>query len=270
MSDTSFDLDAYLARIGTPGPRGAGGAALVRVAPEAHATAIPFENLDILLGRPIRLDLASLQAKLVLGRRGGYCFEQNTLFRAALEALGFAVTPLAARVRVGAPPDAVRPRTHMLLGVDLPEGRFLVDVGFGGGGPVRPLPLVAGRETAVGMSRFRLRREGPAWVLEGDQGDGWQDLYAFTEEPQEPVDFEVANWFTSTSPTSIFTTCLVVHRQGLDARATLRDRELTLRDAGGVRTETIRDPEQLLGALRGRFGLSFPAGTRFSAPRFPA
>ncbi len=119
------------------------------------------------------------------------------------------------------------------------------------------------------MSRFRLCREGPLWVLEGDEGDGWQDLYAFTEEPQQPVDFEVANWFTSTWPRSPFTTSLVAHRQGREARSTLRDRELTLRDASGVRTETIRDPEHLLAVLRERFGLSFPARTRFSAPLFP-
>jgi len=268
MSDTSLDLDAYLGRIGYSGPREARPAALSALT-EAHASTIPFENLDILLGRPILLDLASLQGKLVAGRRGGYCFEQNSLFRAALLALGFRVTPLAARVRSGAPAGAVRPRTHMLLAVELPGDRFLADVGFGGGGPIRPLRLVEGSETVVGMSRFRLRREGPAWVLEGDQGDGWQDLYAFTEEPQEPVDFEVANWFTSTWPTSPFVTSLVAHRQGLDERATLRDRELTLSDADGVRTETIRDPEHLLEVLRGRFGLAFPSGTRFAAPAFP-
>jgi len=264
----TIDLDAYLTRVGYAGRREASLDVLAAVS-EAHASAIPFENLDLLLGKPILLDLASLEAKLVSGRRGGYCFEQNTLFAAALAPLGFPVTPLAARVRSGAPPGTVRPRTHMLLAVDLPQGRFLADVGFGGGGPIRPLPLAAGRETKVGMSRFRLRRDGAAWVLEGDQGDGWQDLYAFTEEPQEPVDFEVANWFTSTWPKSAFTTSLVVQRQGLDARATLRDRELALRDARGVRTETIRDPEHLLDVLSERFGLSFPAGTRFSAPTFP-
>ncbi len=268
MTDETIDLDAYFARIGYLGPREAGPAVLSALT-EAHASTIPFENLDILLEKPILLDLASLQAKLVSGRRGGYCFEQNTLFGAVLTALGFAVTPLAARVRSGAPPGVVRPRTHMLLVIDLAEGRFLADVGFGGGGPIRPLPLAAGHEVRVGMSRFRQRLEGTSWVLESDEGDGWQDLYAFTEEPQQPVDFEVANWFTSTWPKSPFTTSLVVQRQGLATRMTLRDRELTLGDAGGVRTETIRDPEHLLEVLRDRFGLSFPSGTRFSAPLFP-
>ena len=121
MSD-GFGLDAYLTRVGgtrtlAPGLEG------LAVLHRAHCAAIPFENLDILLGRSIALDLLSLQAKLVRDRRGGYCFEQNTLFKAALEALGYRVTALAARVRVGT--TEVRPRTHMLLRVDLPEGTFV-------------------------------------------------------------------------------------------------------------------------------------------------
>src|SRR5438552_5613549 len=134
MSDltaTGFALDAYLARIGYTGPREPTPAVLEAVH-LAHATHIPFENLDIQLGRPILLDLASLQAKLVHGRRGGYCFEQNTLFAAALEQLGFRVTRLAARVRIGA--TRLSPRTHMTLKVDVDEGSWLADVGFGGAG----------------------------------------------------------------------------------------------------------------------------------------
>src|SRR6185295_14851436 len=105
-----FDLDGYLARIGYDGPRRASHETLTALH-EAHEAAIPFENLDILLGHPISIELAALQLKLVGGRRGGYCFEQNTLFRAVLEALGFRVTSLAARVRGG---GVLRPRTHML------------------------------------------------------------------------------------------------------------------------------------------------------------
>ena len=114
-ADPALDLPAYLRRIGY-----AGGLAPTRTTLDAlqlaHATSIPFENLDILLGVPIRLDLASVQAKLVAGRRGGYCFEQNALFAAVLEHVGFAVTRLAARVRLGH--GIVRPRTHMTLRVD--------------------------------------------------------------------------------------------------------------------------------------------------------
>jgi arylamine N-acetyltransferase len=112
-----------------------------------HVQAIPFENLDILLGRPILIDLDSVQAKLVAERRGGYCFEQNTLFAAVLRELGFAVTTLAGRVRLGAPEAVPTPRTHMVLRVEFPDdgGPWLADVGFGFS-PTGPLRLVAGLE----------------------------------------------------------------------------------------------------------------------------
>ena len=108
----AFDLDAYLARIGYAGPR-TPTLATLRAIHALQPAAIPFESLDPFLRRPVPLDLASLQAKLVGQRRGGYCFELNGLFAAALKALGFSVTPLSGRVRWMAPPD--RPesaRTH--------------------------------------------------------------------------------------------------------------------------------------------------------------
>src|SRR4051812_46933180 len=103
----SLDLEAYAARLDYHGDFSASVETL-RALHFAHATHIPFENLDILLGRPIRLDLDSLIAKLIDGRRGGYCFEHNALFAAVLEAAGFRVRRLAARVRAGA--SGVRPR----------------------------------------------------------------------------------------------------------------------------------------------------------------
>ena len=111
-----FNLDAYLARINYHDRRCANIGVLTDLH-EAHAAMIPFENLDVVLGRPVRLDLPSLEAKLVAGRRGGYCFEQNSLFAAALETMGFKVQRLAARVRYGS--TRVGPRTHMVLRVDL-------------------------------------------------------------------------------------------------------------------------------------------------------
>ncbi|HET8715978.1 MAG TPA: arylamine N-acetyltransferase, partial [Holophagaceae bacterium] len=133
-----LDLEAYLARIGYAGGLSPDLPTLTALH-EAHALAVPFENLAIQMGEGVRIDLASLQDKLVRRRRGGYCFEQNGLFLAVLRALGFAVDPFEARVRFGT--DAVLPRTHMLLRVRLPEGDFLADVGFGGQGVRRPVPL---------------------------------------------------------------------------------------------------------------------------------
>ncbi len=172
MGPDELDLDAYLGRTGARAPLAPSAEALADLQ-QAHVGAVPFENLDILLGRPIALDLESLQAKLVTARRGGYCFEQNTLFQAALETMGFEVTALAARVRVGA--TGIRARTHMLLRVDLPEGPFVADVGFGADGPVRSLPLrgrtestgsgprdtASGGRAISGCSRGTLEGSGP-------------------------------------------------------------------------------------------------------------
>jgi N-hydroxyarylamine O-acetyltransferase len=261
----AFDLDAYLSRIGGARPLAPSAEAL-RDLQQAHLAAIPFENLDILLGRPIRLDRASLHAKLVVGRRGGYCFEQNSLFQAALEAMGFAVTPLAARVRSDA--AEIRPRTHMLLRVDLPEGPFLADVGFGGDGPLHPLPLAPGSESWIGSTGHRIGREPDAWVLRGNVTGQWTDLYAFTLERQHSVDYEMANHFTSTWPQSPFVGNLTAQRSWPERRVILRNRELTVREGRMVATEQVRDPAHLLEVLDQRFGLSFPAGTRFSRPLF--
>jgi N-hydroxyarylamine O-acetyltransferase len=261
----TLDLDAYLERIGYRGPveptRG-----VLDELHLGHVTRIPFENLDILLGRPIALDLPALEAKLVRDRRGGYCFEQNTLFKSALEALGFRITALAARVRAGT--TQIRPRTHMLLRVDLPEGAFVADVGFGGDGLLHPIRLAEGSETWVGRAGHRLRREGDLWVLEGNAGGDWADLYAFTLEPHHPVDFEMGNHFTSTYPRSAFLLNLVVQRSWPEGRAILRNRELVVREDGASRATFIRDPEHLLEVLDSVFGLAFPPGTRFRQPEF--
>jgi N-hydroxyarylamine O-acetyltransferase len=259
-----FDLDAYLARIAYDGPRQPSRDALAALH-VAHVTAIPFENLDILLGRAVSLDPAALQAKLVGDRRGGYCFEQNALFQAALEAFGFAVTPLAARVRAGM--TGVRPRTHMLLRVELPEGAFLADVGFGGDGLIQPLPFAPLAEVFTAGVGHRLRREGELWVLQAHAGE-WGDLYAFTLEPQHPVDYEMANHYTSTWPASKFVQTLTAQRSRPWRRSILRNRTLTVRADGAVHTEAIRDADHLLAVLDREFGLSFPPGTRFSRPEF--
>lgn len=263
--ETLVPLPAYFARVGATPPLTPtldGLEALHR----AHCAAIPFENLDVLLGRPIALDLPALARKLIHGRRGGYCFEQNTLFRAVLVELGYQVTAFAARVRLDA--TAVRPRTHMLLQVSLPEGAFLADVGFGGDGPVEPVPFLEQRETWIGPIGHRLRREGELWVLQGNTEGAWCDLYAFTSEPAYDADFEMANHYTSTHPHSRFVRNLVAQRSWPEKRAVLVNRELAVREGGRVGRTAVRDPEHLLELLADVFGLRFPAGTRFGQPQF--
>jgi N-hydroxyarylamine O-acetyltransferase len=156
----------------------------------------------------------------------------------------------------------------MLLRVELPEGPFLADVGFGGDGPIHPLPLAEGSETWVGHAGHRLRREGDLWVLQGNATGDWADLYAFTLEPHHPVDFEMANHFTSTHPRSPFVLNLTAQRSWPERRAILRNRDLVRREGGTSTTTAIRGPEHLLEVLAGVFGLSFPPGTRFRQPEF--
>ena len=228
----------------------------------AHATSIPFENLDLLLGRGIRLDLESLQRKLVTERRGGYCFEQNLLFATVLEDLGFDVTLLSARVRYGA--TVVRPRTHMLLLVTLPDGRWIADVGFGGEGLLRPVALDPGVESRQFRWTYRIVEEGRHYVLQSLRRDDWIDMYAFTLEPHERVDYEVANHFTSTYPTSPFRLMAIAQRPSPEARYILRDRELTI-ETDTVRTRPI-DDDELLEVLREMFGITLPPGTKLPRP----
>ncbi len=258
------DFPAYLARIGLAEapPRTLKGLAALH---RAHAAAIPFENLDIHLGKPIRIDVPSLEAKLVGARRGGYCYEQNSLFAAALESLGFSVTRLGARVRVGARVDP--PRTHMLLSVRLDGREFLCDVGFGGGGVWEPLPLEPTGEINQGAWRFRLVEDDGERVLQSTGPRGWQDLYAFTLEPQRPSDLKVANHYTATHPDSGFVKTLTAQLQASNGALVLRGKLLsTLRPGKLPVAVPAPKGEDLLRLLKERFGLSFPAGTRFRAP----
>jgi N-hydroxyarylamine O-acetyltransferase len=250
------DLAAYLDRIeltAPPAPTAAGLAELHL----AHATHIPFENLDVLLGRPIRLDAASLHQKLVRQKRGGYCFEQNLLLASVLEKLGFRVTKLAARVSYRA--SSLLPRTHMLLRVDAEGESWLADVGFGGSGPLLPLRFAPGRDQRQFLWTYRLVKEADTWVLQGRQPDHWLDFYAFSMEPQEVVDYEVANYYVSTHPDSPFTRTLAAQLPTPEARYLLRNRELIVERAGGSEISTISEAE-LPGILQRLFGLVLPPG----------
>jgi N-hydroxyarylamine O-acetyltransferase len=263
-SPANFDLPAYLARIGY--------SAVVRpdlgtlrALHEAHVTHIPFENLDIPLGRGIRIDLESVQAKLVRGGRGGYCFEHNALFAAALEAMGFPVSRLSARVRAGG--SALLPRTHMLLKVETGGTPWICDVGFGGWGLLQPIPLAADAETRQGAWTYRLRREDDVtWVLQCLEYPTGSDLYAFDLTRHLPVDYEPANHYTSTHPDSRFVISITAQRAGRDERLVLRNRELTAISAACATVEPIETNARLLEVLRDRFDIDLPAGTRF--PQF--
>jgi len=255
-----IDLAAYAERIGFAGELRAS-AECLRELHLAHATHVPFENIEVLMRRPMQLDIESLWRKLVVERRGGYCFEQNSLFAAVLEKVGFTVRRLAARVRMGA--AGVRPRTHMLLMVEADGRQWLCDVGFGGDALMCPVAWVPGETSAQFAWKYRIIEEAPGYVLQTWRGDGWVDLYGFTMEEQFAIDYEMANFYTSTHPDSFFRKQLMVHLPGPEVRVTLVNRRLIERRPEGASEVVLADNAAVLEALTARFGLRFPAGTEF-------
>lgn len=273
------NLETYFARIGYSGTRETTLETLTAIH-RHHVGAIPFENLDVLLGRGIRIDSASVREKLITQRRGGYCFEQNGLLFSVLTALGFRVTPLIARVRWQVPVDVPTPLTHMLLRVETECGPHLCDVGFGSMSLKQPLPLQFDLEQHGSSEPRRLTRRslsGPDPAHYADHiahqvriDEDWLDAYHFTLEPAHSVDFELGNWFTSSHPQSRFTQNLVVARLHDTHRCTLMNREYTVRhDDGRVEKRLIESPDELLHVLADDFSLHFPSGTRFGSAGAP-
>ncbi|MEU6717151.1 arylamine N-acetyltransferase [Nonomuraea sp. NPDC046802] len=230
-----LDLDAYLDRVGYTGPRTPTFATL-RALHLGHVRSIPFENLDVILGRDIGLDLGALQDKLVAGGRGGYCHEHNLLFAAALERLGFTPARHLARIRLG---RYHLPRSHAMLTVPV-EGRvWVADVGFGGEGLVEPIAFEEGATVESGPWRWRLGRDGAFWVLHAAE----MELYAFRQdEPNYPSDFEVANYYVATHPHSPFVRHVLAQRTTAGERIRLE----------GV---TFGTGAELAGWLRDRLGI---------------
>ncbi len=262
----STELDAYFERIEYRG----------KLAPElgvlqalhlSHPLAIPFENLSTLIGEPVRLDLESLQDKLVTSRRGGYCFEQNRLFAAALEACGFEVTALAARVVWNSDTHRINPRTHMVLLVKLPGSEeYVADVGFGGITLTAPLRFEPGLSQRLGDETFRLVESGSEYELQVNFESAWRGMYRFDLQPQLPVDFEVSNHFVATHPDSPFRTMLMAARPILGGRYALANRELSLY-AGGKRVErrNLSSTAEIKSVLREIFGIQIPESPALDA-----
>lgn len=257
---TDFDLPAYLRRIGYDGPLRPDLATLCALQ-RAHLAAIPFEAIDPFLGRRVDIGLPAIQAKLVRSRRGGYCFEQNGLFRAALDAIGFATTGLSGRVRWTAGPDTpLSPRTHMLLLVECPEGRRLVDVGFGSCLVDQPLELVAGVEQRTAMATFRLDHEAGLYWLHVRLLAGWRTMYAFDLQPQIQSDYELGNWYTASHPSLPFPNLMIVERLLPDRRLKLVNRRYSeeARDGAVVASRIIEDANAYGRLLDEVFGITAP------------
>jgi N-hydroxyarylamine O-acetyltransferase len=251
-----IDLDAYFKRVGYDGPREASLATL-RELHRLHPQAIAFENLDPLLRRPVKLDPASLQGKLVEGGRGGYCFEHNTLFANVLRQLGFAVREATARVRWSVPPGVRTPRVHCLLFVTAEGEDYLVDVGFGGNVLTAPLKLQSRDRQATPHEDFRLVDEDERVVIqEAKIGGAWTPLYAYDFADTHPADYEMGNWLTSTHPQSIFVNGLLGARCEPGKRYAIRDNQLAVHSTnGGTEKRTLKSAGEMRDALTDLFKL---------------
>ena len=269
------DLDAYCARIGYPGPR-TPTLATLRALHALHPAAIPFEAIDVLLGRGVDLAPAAVDAKLIAAGRGGYCYEHNLLFERVLSALGFAVERLVGRVKWLLPPGAPpRPRTHMALRVTLDGVPWLADVGFGGCVPTAPLRMDRTAAQPTAQEEFRVFPFGDALLVQARLGAQWTSLYELSREPQLAVDLELPNWYSATHPESRFRRQLIVARTTPEARTTLLDAQLTIRSSAGKVERRTLDPDQLEHTLRTTFDLPVepawrPVIERTGRPAAPA
>lgn len=255
----AVDLDAYFARISYAGPRRPTRETLSALQ-LLHPAAIPFENLDPALQRPVKLDVASLEGKLVRGGRGGYCFEQNGLFIRVLAALGFKVTGLSARVLRGRPEED-SPRSHMLIRVDIDGEAFLADVGFGSLTLTAPVRLFSEAEQSTPHGLFRIVRKADDFDLQAFSESRWETQYRFSLDRYFLQDYESLNWYRATHPESNFVRNLMAARALPGRRLGLLNNVFTVRDAAGIaepQRRTLATPGEIAEILETELGIALP------------
>lgn len=215
--------------------------------------------MDPYLGRPVPLDIDSLQDKLVRRRRGGYCHEQNILFATVLDRLGFRVTGRSARMLMGSDEREISELAHTIMSVVIDGTDWHVDVGIGNAGPRGPIPLVEGGEFATGRWTYRMdRSELGHWVLRLWRRGGWFNLVHFTEERFYRADYADHNYVAATRPTSPFVQRMVVQHNGADVRRALTDLIVTTHLPNGDKHTREITPEDVPDTLRSLFDLHLP------------
>lgn len=243
------DLDAYFERIGYPHELKPTLEVLQQLH-SRHPVAIAFENLSPFLGLEVRLDIDSLQDKLIRKGRGGYCFEHNLLFSHILKSLGFEVQGLAARVLWNVPNQLVLPRTHMLLLVKIGDIDYIADVGFGGLTLTTPLRLDTTSEQHTPHETFRLSNSNEMYTLHAKIANEWKQVYVFDLQQQHQSDYNLVNWYVSNHPESCFVTELIAAKPSNDRRHTLINNQYSIhhRD-GSTERRKIQDIPELVDVL---------------------
>lgn len=253
-----MDLERYLGRLGIGRPDG--GVEGLRVLQSAQMASIAFENIDPLLGEVPDVSPAGVFAKLVDGRRGGYCFELNTLFGMALSELGFRATPVMARVRNGKPRGGQR--SHLAWIVTIDGEDWLADTGFGGAGSSVPLRIAHGGEQQAPTGRYRFLQDGEAGecVLERRTPGGWFALFGFDRVPVREADIEAANFVCARWDKAPFSSNLMLSSHRADGRVSLLNTALRVEGRDGVTRHHIASEEELRDVLAGEFGLAAVGG----------
>jgi N-hydroxyarylamine O-acetyltransferase len=258
MTTANFPLSRYLERIGLdccPSPDKEG---LFRMH-AAQVFSVPFENIDIHLGRPISLKSEDLIAKILDRKRGGYCFELNRIFSLALTAIGFDVRPKMARVLYGRTDPGSR--SHEVLVVTVSGEKWLADAGFGGPGLRAPIPIIPNQMCEQYGERFRLRQDATlGMVLQKESRDSILDLYSFdVNELTLEHDIEMGNHYTSTSPASVFRLRRMCSLPQPWGRTTLADMELTIYREGQSTRLSLPPGPEYMAALTRHFGIEIDA-----------
>ncbi len=249
---TPSQVEAYLARIGHAGSRAVALDTLTALH-RAHLLAVPFENLDIHLGRHIDLAVPRFYEKLMHQRRGGFCYELNGAFASLLASLGFDVTMLSARVAM---PDGsfTPPFDHMTLHVVLDDADILADVGFGDSF-VEPLVLTPGIEQPQADRTFRLTDEGDTLLLEERDGDGWSRMFRFDLTPHTLDEYVPRCEYLQTAPESMFVTRRICSRATPAGRITISDGRLIVTERDHRAETTLEGEAAVRRALEDHFSI---------------
>ncbi|WP_177765909.1 arylamine N-acetyltransferase family protein [Flavobacterium sp. I3-2] len=218
-----------------------------------HAITIPFENINPLLKLPVKIDINSIVAKLVLKKRGGYCYEQNTLFLHILTEIGFEVRPLAGRVVWNDSINSITSLTHMFLLVTYNQIEYIIDVGFGAQTLTSPLKFVLDEVQETPHETYQIIKFEDDFVLQTRINNNWKSMYRFNKNPQYFVDFEVGNWYTSTNPDFIFTNILFLSKADKNGRYSLVNNIFKTYDLNGtsktLKIETIEELKNIITSV---------------------
>jgi N-hydroxyarylamine O-acetyltransferase len=252
------NLKLYLQRLGFDAPP-APTLESLRWLQLRHTGVFAFENLATITGAPVLIDLPSIEEKVLLGGRGGYCYELNNLFFALLLELGFDARAISGRVVMNQPEGSWTARTHRLSLVTIDDVRYISDVGFGGMVPTAPLLLDTETEQATPHEPYCIEKQADGYMLRAKVAGEWRPMYLFDLQRQEDIDYTIGNWYVSTHPESAFANRLMVARTGEGWRKTLNNGSFAIhRMSASSERREVAEVGELIELLAREFALHLP------------